>query len=262
MSYAATYDPPDPNEWVRPVAVTVTVLLIVWNVAGWIMEKPNLEGAFLAALTASFQALSFNASAQLRRASSRVQSASVARAKRFWRWTLITCSLWAAGSAHHAYGVIVAREVAWAFDLESLWTILQAAPLLVVLTVAAFIEPFLPWAIETVEAAPKAPQQDVQTPPAPPVETEPGRASRQASRRVARELSRQAPRGASKRSRNSAETRAATRAPPLSEHELRQAVEELTRQGKVVSIRKVAEHLDVPPSRVERSPARARVMAA
>lgn len=251
MSFADTFEPADPNDWVRPVALTVTALLIAWNVSGWLIEKPNMEGAFIALITASFQTLSFNASAQMRRAGSKVQTPSVKRAHRFWKWTLFACSLWAAGCAHHAYGVIVAKQIDWGWDINSIWAALNAAPLLIVLTVAAFIEPFLPWAIETVEAAPKAPAL-VATPEPKPVTAPP----RDVGRALARELSRQRPRGASKSYRDAAEERVVTRAPPLSETELKQAVAEMTQGGEVISIRRVAKHLGVPPSRVERSPAR------
>lgn len=258
MSIAEAYEPADPNEWVRPVAVAVTGLLIAWNVTGWILDKGlTFEGLFIAAMTGAFQFLSFNASAQMRRAAAKVQSPRILAARRFWTGCLFMCSAWSAYSAHHAFGVMVATDVQWVLSFEGIMAILANTPALVVLTVAAFVEPFLPWAIETVEAAPRAahaPQQ--------PVETLIRAPTPSAAKAVARELMRQAPRHASKRRGGSSEQRITSRAPPLSEQELRQAVEELTEQGKVISLRGVAKHLDIPVSRVERSPAKALLWAA
>lgn len=253
------YEPPDPNDWVRPIALGVTALLIAWNVCGWIIGKGwTFEGCFVAAMTGAFQLLSFNASAQMRRAASKERSQRVIKAHRFWTGCLFMCSAWSAYSAHHAFGVIVATDVELAWTADAMIGVLANAPALVVLTVAAFIEPFLPWAIETVEAAPRA----VSKPTLATVEPSPIQAPTGAAKAVARELLRQSPRRASKTRRNAAEHRDVTRAPPLSEHELRQAVDDMTQLGKVVSIRAVAKHLAVPASRVERSPARHLLWAA
>lgn len=257
------YEPPDPNEYVRPVAFGVTALLIAWNVTGWILgEGWTFEGFFIAAMTGAFQLLSFNASAQMRRASAKVKCKRVESARKFWWGTLLMCSGWSAYSAHHAFGVIVATDVQWVMTFEGIMAILSNAPALIVLTVAAFIEPFLPWAIETVEAAPRAIAPAAKAEPETTPQPLPHISSHGAARTVARELMRQTPRNASKRRGGASETRTAERGPPLSERELRQAVIELTEQGKVISLRGVAKHLDVPVSRVERSPAKALLYAA
>lgn len=272
LSAASDYETPEPNEWVRPVALAVLGLMIVWNCAGWIADKGffSFEGAFLTLFTAGLMALGINASSQLRRAFARVETPAVLKARRFWQFVLVSTSLWSAGSAHHAYGQLVANEVAWGFTFEALWAGLNAAPLLIVLTAAAFFEPFLMWAIETVEhAARKRPGK----PAEPLVETaandetaETPHASRRrrnrAARRVASDLSRQQPEGVLRTDAPASQQRDATRGPPLSEAEIKTAVETLTKRGEVVSFRSVAKFHGVPVSRVERSPGRALLKAA
>lgn len=247
-------EPRDPNDWVRPVAIGVSLLLISWNVTGWLLGKGwTLEGVFLAAMTGGFQLLSLNASAQMRRAAAKHDCDA---ARRFWTTCLFMCSGWAAYSAHYAFAVIVATEVEMAWSLEAVLTILHGAPALVVLTAAAFLEPFLPWAIESVEAAPRKSSQHRLGAVATGKLESAQRASRHASRSVASALSRQAPRSASKGTTPSSQQRVAHRAPPLSEEALRQVISEMTQEGEVVSMRKIAKRLNVPVSRVERSPGR------
>lgn len=262
MAFAAeAYEPPPSNEWVRPSARIVLATLILIGVAGWIWGPGNLPFKLgMCAVTAVMEVWGFNAAVQWARALVR---ADVGRPMAYWTLIVFSCSGWTIFSLYHA------------LDLISVDMGAAATPGYVAFTLLALALPFHEWAIERVEVAPKKPVSkgvatDVsntvsncrdnefeapQTGFATPVATVPQRASRQASRRVARELSRQSATGASKR-RDGAETRVATRAPPVTEADLTRAVAALTQSGTVVSIRSVAKHLDVPPSRVERSPAK------
>lgn len=261
MAATFEYEPPAPNEWVRPSARLVLATLILIGVAGWIWGPGNLPFKLgMCAVTAVMELWGFNAAVQWARALVRED---VGRPMAYWTLIVFSCSGWTIFSLYHALDLI-------AHDMGA-----AATPGYVAFTMLALALPFHEWAIERVEVAPKkavatpvskgvetgvsnrrdglleAPQNTVSTP----VATVPRRASRQASRTVARELSRQPATGASKR-HDGDETRVATRAPPLSEADLQRAVAELTQSGTVVSIRSVARHLDVPPSRVERSPAK------
>jgi hypothetical protein len=152
MHAAAYATPPEKNEYVRPVALGVTACLVVWCFSGWIIDKGwTFEGLQLAALTAVFQVLGFNASAQMRRAAAR--GPRCARAKTFWAYVLAVTSLWTAFAAHQAYTVIAApAPVEWSFD--GFASFVQGSAVLVLLTAAATIDPLLGWAIEEVERTP------------------------------------------------------------------------------------------------------------
>ena len=263
MSFTAeAYEPPPSNEWVRPSARIVLATLILIGVAGWIWGPGNLPFKLgMCAVTAVMEIWGFNAAVQWARALVRDD---VGRPMAYWTLIVFSCSGWTIFSLYHALDLIAA-------DMGA-----AAAPGYVAFTMLALALPFHEWAIERVEVAPKktvskpvatgvsntvsncrdseveAPQQGVATP----VATVPQRVSRRASRQVARELSRQAPQRVSRDCRDGAETRVATRAPPLTEADITRAISELTQSGTVVSIRSVARHLEVPPSRVERSPAK------
>lgn len=261
MSLAEAYESPPSNEWVRPSARVVLVTLILIGVAGWVFGPGTIGFKIgMCAVTAVIEVWGFNAAVQWARALVRDD---VGRPLAYWTLIVFACAGWTIFSLYHALDLI-------AGDMGA-----AATPAYVAFTCLALALPFHEWAIERVEVAPKkavstpvatrvetgvsngrdSSLESSQTGVATGVETAPRRASRQQSRTVARELSRQFATGASKR-RDGSETRVATRAPPLSEDDLKRAVSELTRDGKVVSIRSVAKHLDVPPSRVERSPAK------
>lgn len=265
MSTIDPYEPPPSNEWVRPSARIVLATLILIGVAGWIWGPGNLPFKIgMCAVTAVMEVWGFNAAVQWARALVRDD---VGRPMAYWTLIVFSCSGWTIFSLYHA------------LDLISVDMGAAATPGYVAFTVLALALPFHEWAIERVEVAPKKPVatpvskgvstgvsntvancresefEAPQTGVATPVATVPQRASRRVSRTVARELSRQFATGASKR-HDGDETRVATRAPPLSEADLQRAVAELIQDGKVVSIRSVAKHLDVPASRVERSPAK------
>ncbi len=249
-SYEA-YEPPAPNEWVRPSARAVLATLILMGLAGWIFG-PGTFGFKLGmcAVTAIMEIWGFNAAVQWARALTR-HGASAPLV--YWGFVVLSCSGWTVFSLYHALGLISG-------DMGA-----AAAPAYVAFTALAGVLPFHEWAIERVETAPK---KAIKTPKAeqPASETIELPAApmpnRGVAKSVARELMRQSPRNASKRRGGMSETRTSERGPPLSEQELRQAVLELTEQGKVVSLRGVAKHLDVPVSRVERSPAKGLLYAA
>ncbi|MGL5116498.1 MAG: hypothetical protein ACRC7C_14360 [Beijerinckiaceae bacterium] len=147
---------PEPNEWVRPVSLGVTATLIVWCFCGWIIDKGwSLEGGLLAVMTGVFQALGFNASAQMRRAAAKGR----ARAKSFWAYVLCVTAGWTAFAAHHAYAVIAGEAPPISWDAATWGPFIQSAAALVLLAAAATIDPLLGWAIEETEKAP-APVSD------------------------------------------------------------------------------------------------------
>lgn len=157
MHAAATTEP---NEWVRPVSLGVTVTLIVWCFCGWIIDKGwTLEGGLLAVMTGVFQALGFNASAQMRRAASKGRE----RAKTFWAYVLCVTAGWTAFAAHHAYSVIAGEAPPISWDAATWGPFIQSAAALVLLAAAATIDPLLGWAIEETEKA-EAPISSVSDP--------------------------------------------------------------------------------------------------
>lgn len=209
------------------------------GVAGWLYVDTNIWFKIgMCLVTTVIEVWGFHAAVQWARALVRDKIGLP-----FCYWTLIVfaCSGWTIFSLYHALGLISEGMGA------------AATPAYIAFTALALSLPFHEWAIERVESAPRKPAPIVET-VMPPVEAPPQKAPQVAARLVAKELSRQSPRSASKRRGDASEHRVASRAPPLSEQELRQAVSELTQQGEVISIRRVAKHLDIPPSRVERSP--------
>lgn len=262
---AEAYEPPPPNELVRPAARVVLATLILMGVCGWVFGDGTTPFKLgMCAVTTVIEVWGFNAAVQWSRALSRHRVGGP-----FFYWTLVvvSCSGWTIFSLYHALALI-------AGDMGA-----AATPAYVAFTSLALCLPFHEWAIERVESADKKPvatpvitpdatgvakrhdtlSQSVTTEVSQTVATRhdsPRRKlSRQSMRRVATELSRQSPEGVANR-HDSEEIRVATRAPPLSEHEIREAVEALTKEGQVISLRAVARYHDVPMSRVERSPAK------
>lgn len=244
MSFAETYEPPEPNEWPRGWARVVLATLIGIGFLGWAFASnaSDLLKIGMCAVTVVIEGWGFIAAIQWSRALKRV---NVALPLAYWAAVVIGCAAWTIFSIYHALGLITGDGAPVAMGA-------LATPAYIAFTALALSLPFHEWAIERVETAAKKP---VRAPAAVPQEA-PQANPRDAAKRVASELTRQRPRSVSKRHSDAAEERVATRAPPLSESDLRQAVSEMTQGGKVVSIRGVAKHLGVPPSRVERSPAR------
>lgn len=255
MSQASAPVPSEKNHWVRPVALIVLAMMMIWNATGWAVDKgETFEGVFLVLFTLGLMALGINASAQLRRCYARVDGPAVRLVRRFWLIVLIATSLWSAGSAHHAYGQLVANEVVWAWSFEAMFALLNAAPLLIVLTAMAFFEPLLLWAIETVEQAERKnavrPLENKAETAAPKINIPP-------PPRSPRPIANQA-------QTRPALTRKTAPSLPLTEDELKQAIDSLAnREGaKVVSLATVAREAQnilgrpVPKKRVEEHPKR------
>jgi len=252
------YEHPEPNEWPRNWARVVLAMLIAMGVLGWAFASDAtwLLKVGMCGVTLVIEGWGFIAAVQWSRAMKRQ---GVAGPLLYWAAVVIGCAAWTIFSIYHALGLI-AGDPAQQEGMGAL-----SAPAYVAFTCLALSLPFHEWAIERVETAPKKVVKPAKAPePAPePAESPSMRMPpRGAARTVARELLRQSPRNASKRRDGSSEHRVTSRAPPLSEEALRQAVAELTEQGKVISLRVVAKHLDVPVSRVERSPAKAILYAA
>lgn len=160
MTAFDAYEPPPPNELVRPIAFLSLMVVGAWNVCGWLMsDTPLALRVFLAAFTITFEILCFNVSAQKSRAEERETSRAV---RLFWFWALIMCCGWSMFSAHNALTLFTPGM-----------SDLQRAPAYIVLALAAGIVPLLPWAIERTERAPtkvepKPTQPEPQLNPGPP----------------------------------------------------------------------------------------------
>jgi hypothetical protein len=142
MIDAETYEPPLPNDWVRPISLIAMLVIGAWNFAGWMMgDAPSALRILMGTLTITFEVVCFNASAQKSRADERDTSPAV---RWFWLLALAMCCGWSVFSAHNAL-------VLFTPGMSNL----QRAPAYVVLVLAAFIIPMLPWAIERTERAPK-----------------------------------------------------------------------------------------------------------
>lgn len=246
------------NHWVRPVAIIVLGMMMVWNATGWISDKGwTTEGVFLVVFTIGLMLLGINASAQMRRCYASLETDALIAARRFWKIVLVSTSLWSAGSAHHAYGQLVAADVVWGWSFDAIFAFLNAAPLLIVLTAAAFFEPLLMWAIETVEHATRKPVRALETKAETPARDMP---KIEAAPRPVPRADDQRPRSAQVRKHEGVSL-------PLTEDELKLAIESLVnREGaKVVSLASVAREAQnvlgrtVPKKRVEEHPARRRL---
>jgi len=137
------------NHLVRPVCVSVTVIVAIWGISGWIIEtvRDNArsveECALMVVLTLALSFVTINASAQHRRAISPDR-------KRFWMGALILGAAWTAVSAHHAYDVI-AQPPPITWTVGGLMSAAQSSMALIILTALCFYEPFFMGEIEETE---------------------------------------------------------------------------------------------------------------
>jgi hypothetical protein len=192
----------------------------------------------------------------MRRCYASIETPALLAARRFWKIVLIATSLWSAGSAHHAYGQLVAKDVVWGWSFDAIFALLNAAPLLVVLTAAAFFEPLLMWAIETTEHA----VRKIHAPAVPPLENK-------GETPAAPPLRRQAPQPQKAARERPALIEKAGPSLPLTDDELVLAVESIVNRdgAKVVSLASVAREAQsilgrpVPKKRVEEHPKRREV---
>lgn len=147
---------PEPNEWVRPVSLVVTITLGVWCFSGWIIDKGwTAPGVLVAWLTAVLQVVGFNASAQMRRADNK----GLGRPAFYWKYVLFVTAGWTAFSAHHGYIVMAGPVNGVEWSLGGVLAFIEGTAALVLLCAVATFEPLLGWGIEAVERG-KVPDQD------------------------------------------------------------------------------------------------------
>lgn len=155
MSYAEAYEPPPPNDWVRPVVVGWALFMGGFGAWGWIAANGyTAEGFISAAVSLAACALLLNASVQMRRAGAK----KAHRATTVWFMALILFGSWSGYSAHHAFEMSQGGPV----QIESLLSLeaAQSAFLLAFFVGSAWIDPWLMWAVEETERAEKKPQEN------------------------------------------------------------------------------------------------------
>lgn len=146
------YEPPPPNDWVRPVVVGWALFMGAFGAWGWIAERGFKDDGFIsAAVSIAACLLLLNASVQMRRAGAK----KARRATTIWAMALILFGSWSGYSAHHAFEMAQGEPV----QLTSLMSLeaLQSGFLLIFFLGSAWIDPLLMWAVEETERAePKA----------------------------------------------------------------------------------------------------------
>lgn len=154
MSSIEAYEPPPPNDWVRPVVVGWAVFMGVFGAWGWLAADGYSAEAFISACVSLFSCVMLlNASVQMRRAGAKAAH----RAGLVWLMALGLFGSWSGYSAHHAFEVSQGGAV----EITSLWTIeaAQSAFLLIFFLGSAWIDPWLMWAVEETERAPDKPKE-------------------------------------------------------------------------------------------------------
>ena len=134
------YEPPPPNDWVRPVAFCTLLTIAGVGVAGWVLGPSELAvKVIMGALTIIVEIWAFNASAQWGRSLVRE---GVANARNYWCAVVFGCSCCSLASVYHALDVLTGG-----FAPATL-------PVYLGMTGLALMLPFAMWAIEAVERAP------------------------------------------------------------------------------------------------------------
>ncbi len=161
MSYADAYEPPPPNDWVRPVVVGWALFMGGFGAWGWIAGNGYGPEGFIAATVSVFSCVVLlNASVQMRRAGAK----KAHRATLVWLMALGLFGSWSGYSAHHAFEMSQGGAV----QIESLLSIeaAQSAFLLIFFVGSAWIDPWLMWAVEETERAEPKVEQKQDGPPA------------------------------------------------------------------------------------------------
>lgn len=161
MSYVEAYEPPPPNDWVRPVVVGWALFMGGFGAWGWIAANGySPEGFISAAVSLAACALLLNSSVQMRRAGAK----KAHRATIVWLMALLLFGSWSGYSAHHAFEMSQGGPV----HIESIFSLeaAQSAFLLIFFVGSAWIDPWLMWAVEETERAEPKVEQKQGSPPA------------------------------------------------------------------------------------------------
>jgi hypothetical protein len=144
------YEPQLPNDWVRPIAIGVLVLIAGVGIAGWIAGPGT--GGFkwtMSIVTVLLEVWALNASAQWARALERER---VGGPLVYWFLIACACAGWSLFSIYHGLNVLTAGMGA------------ERIPAYVGLTLLASMLPFAMWAVERVERAPLKPAKPADAP--------------------------------------------------------------------------------------------------
>ena len=155
MSLAEAYEPPPPNDWVRPVVVGWAVFMGGFGAWGWLAANGHSAEGFISACVSLFSCVMLlNASVQMRRAGAK----EAHRAGLIWLMALGLFGAWSGYSAHHAFEMSQGGPV----HIETMWSLeaAQSAFLLVFFLGSAWIDPWLMWAVEETERAEPKPKQN------------------------------------------------------------------------------------------------------
>jgi len=155
MSAVEAYEPPPPNDWVRPVVIGWALFMGGFGAWGWIAQNGYTgEGFISAAVSLIACVMLLNASVQMRRAGSK----KAHRATLVWLMALGLFGSWSGYSAHHAFEMTQGGPVQIESVLSVEWA--QSAFLLIFFLGSAWIDPWLMWAVEETELAPEIKQPD------------------------------------------------------------------------------------------------------
>lgn len=154
MSAIEAYEPPPPNDWVRPVVVGWAVFMGVFGAWGWLAANGYSAEGFISACVSLFSCVMLlNASVQMRRAGAK----EVHPAALVWLMALGLFGSWSGYSAHHAFEMSQGGPV----HIETIFSLeaAQSAFLMAFFVGSAWLDPWLMWAVEETERAqPKAKQ--------------------------------------------------------------------------------------------------------
>lgn len=142
------YEPPPPNEYVRPVVVGWALFMGGFGAWGWIADNGYSPEGFISAAVSLFACVMLlNASVQMRRAGAK----EAHRAGLVWLMALGLFGSWSGYSAHHAFEMSQGGPV----QIGSIWSLemAQSAFLLIFFVGSAWIDPWLMWAVEETERA-------------------------------------------------------------------------------------------------------------
>lgn len=148
MSVIDAYEPPPPNDWVRPVVIGWAMFMGGFGAWGWIAQNGYTgEGFISAAVSLIACVMLLNASVQMRRAGAK----KARRATTVWLMALILFGSWSGYSAHHAFEMTQGGPV----QIETILSLeaAQSAFLLIFFVGSAWIDPWLMWAVEETERA-------------------------------------------------------------------------------------------------------------
>jgi hypothetical protein len=133
------YEPPPPNDLVRPVAMLMLLTITGVGIAGWLLSEHQVAvKAVMSWLTAVIEIWAFNASAQWARA---LKREAVENERGYWAAIMLGCALFSLASVLHGLNVLTGG-----FGLGTWFAYLSMGILSVMV-------PFAMWAIEGVEKA-------------------------------------------------------------------------------------------------------------